>query len=333
MLDLARLDRIELTPVPRVQQAMAAVIGLNYRLVGLRIEMEGLEHIPRDAPVIFAMNHTDRFNYLPFLQNLHARGGFRYSATWVKGKYYDNPVMAWGLTATNNLPVPSRGYLFTKDFQRTLGRVPTAAEYERLRAWKSAPEHADPPSPQEPDLVRLWQTPRKVLGMRFRPEATPYPRFMDDLFSEMMRRFVALNRQALFQKSLNILIFPQGTRSIRLSQGHIGLAQLAMHTRVPIIPVGCSGSDRVYPGDRPWARSGRVHYRIDAPMTWDGELEPFLVHEPFEPFSRDAEQRHRARFQALVDRVMMRINDLVDPPYRFGTGKESDGVQGVERFV
>ena len=40
-----------------------------------------------DEPVIFAMNHTDRYNYVPFQYGLWQEKD-RFTATWVKGKYY-----------------------------------------------------------------------------------------------------------------------------------------------------------------------------------------------------------------------------------------------------
>ena len=66
---------------------------------------------------------------------------------------------------------------------------------------------------------------------------------MRSLFAAMMQRVVEINRDGL-QKGLHLLVFPQGTRSRRLTRGHTGAAQIALHTGAPVIPVGCSGSDR-----------------------------------------------------------------------------------------
>ena len=43
------------------------------------------------APVIYAMNHTDNFNYWPFQYSLHCAFQ-RYTATWVKGKNYEGTI-------------------------------------------------------------------------------------------------------------------------------------------------------------------------------------------------------------------------------------------------
>lgn len=65
-------------------------------------------------------------------------------------------------------------------------------------------------------------------------------------------------------------IYPEGTRSRdgRLHRGHTGVAQLAMMTEVPIVPVGLIGTDRIQPVGarvpRPFQRA-EVHFgqRID----------------------------------------------------------------------
>src|SRR5580658_4005247 len=135
MIDQARLDAIRLSPRPIVQRLVGALmLGPNYRfpLRPTRIVLEGREHLPRHGGAVLVMNHTDRYNYWPFQYQLH-KEGLGYTATWVKGKYYENPLMARFMDAANNIPVPSRGYLITKDFQARLGRTPDEQEYAALR--------------------------------------------------------------------------------------------------------------------------------------------------------------------------------------------------------
>ena len=84
-------------------------LGPNYRAFpGVKIELEGVENLPKH-PVIFAMNHTDRYNYWPFQYKLWRKTD-RLTATWVKGKYYEHPITAAALEWTNNIPAASRGY-------------------------------------------------------------------------------------------------------------------------------------------------------------------------------------------------------------------------------
>lgn len=63
-------------------------------------------------------------------------------------------------------------------------------------------------------------------------------------------------------------IYPEGTRSPdgRLYKGKTGLARLALHTGVPVIPVVMVGTDVVNPpGTKMW-RFGRVTVRFGTPM-------------------------------------------------------------------
>lgn len=321
MLDLDLYDRVWLSARPPVQRVIAdGFLRFDYRKVDLSVE--GLERLG-DRPVVFAMNHTDNFNYWPFQYRLHLDG--RYTATWVKGKNYEHLARRWFMLTTNNLPVASRGYVLTRDFLSVTGRRPTADEYRALRDSVDALE--DPPAGSVPREV--LERPRDMLGRRFWPHRERYPEAVEALMNLFHGRFVDLNRRAL-DLGLNVLVFPQGSRSIRLSRGHIGLAQLALHLDVPIVPVGCSGSDVVYPGNSMRAKPGRIVYRIGEPMQDWGDLAP---KEPFAPFTRAAEETHRDRFQAVVDRVMDAINDLVDEPYRYSDDHLSDGTEGTHRFV
>jgi hypothetical protein len=271
------------------------------------------------------MNHTDRYNYWPFQYSLWRKLG-RYTATWVKGKYYQNAFVGKFMELTNNIPTVSRGYLVSRDFLNVLGRPPSDAEYAALRALCDGAEDATGSLPPE-----LFQRGRDILGRRFDPARESYARAIDELFRAMMRRFVELNGEA-FEKGVDVLVFPEGTRSTRLSRGHIGLAQIALFYQRSIVPVGCSGCDRCYPGGLPIARAGRIAYRIGAPISFE-EMKPFHIAERFEPFTPEAEQKHRARFQGLVDLVMDRINDLVDEPYRRAESTLAERGRSAARFI
>ncbi len=331
MLDIARMNRISLSGRPLGQRLVAAgVLRPNYTLARTRIVFEGEERMP-DEPVIFALNHTDRYNYWPFQYALWRRHG-RFTATWVKGKYYENVFVGRFMELTNNLPTVSRGYIITRDFVSTLGRRPTNEEYAALRARVDA-EAAGEEHPPDEGLIppELLERPRDMLGRTFDPGRESYAAGICAVFAAMMGRFVELHEEA-FAEGLDILVFPQGTRSIRLSKGHIGMAQVALRYRKTIVPVGCSGSDRVYPGSNPFARGGKITYRFGVPIPYE-EMSPFHVPEPFTPFDLRDERTHRERFQGLTDLVMGRIDELVDPPYRFADDGESGGVSGSNRFI
>jgi 1-acyl-sn-glycerol-3-phosphate acyltransferase len=333
MLDIARLERIRLSRRPLSQRFVGNVFLLpNYRIPPrVEIRIEGGEKLP-DERVIYAMNHTDRYNYWPFQFALWKELN-RFTATWVKGKYYENAFVGKFMELTNNLPTVSRGYLITRDFIATLGRPPEDSEYAILRPWVDAASagEVDPPHDLDKLPADLLKRPRNVLGLRFEPDRQSYAAYINSLFTAMMGLFLELNRKAL-DCGLDLLVFPQGTRSVTLSRGHIGLAEVALYFDRTIVPVGCSGSDHCYRGSSPIASSGSIVYRIGEPIS-PAEMRDFHPGSDFVPFSHDAEDLHREKFQGLVDVVMSRINELVDPPYRFGNEQESTGVTGRDRFA
>lgn len=351
MLDLPRLQRIRLSPRPLTQRIVGRVIlSPNYNLFKrVPITIEGKHHIPPES-VIFAMNHTDRFNYFPFMYKMW-REENRFMSVWVKGKYYETKLVGAFMEHTNNLPAVSRGYIISKDFALTIGRPPTEGEYSTLRTLVNA--DAEPgKDPATVDLSalgstngtdgargtggaslldELFSTPRSILGVDFSPVRHTYAQAVNETFRQMMACFVDLNRRA-FDLGLDLLVFPQGTRSIRLSQGRIGMIQVALHQRKTIIPVGCNGSDIVHPGSSMIVSPGPIEYRIGKPIRYE-DLSEFHINEDFAPFSAEAEHRYRERFQGAVDVVMDRINPLLDSKYQYSEDLESGGVRGTDRFL
>lgn len=329
MLDLPRLQSIHLSRVPPGQLLFAeGALRWDYLLPRrTNIILEGIEHIPSDRSVFLAMNHTDRYNYWPFQYQMH-RLGLRYTATWVKGKYYENPLVSRFLDSMNNIPVPSRGYVISVLFRQATKRKPSEAEYRFLRDLvdgKIVPQ-ADVVAGQS-EAVKL------LLKSQGDGQAQPFLTWFNGHFDLMIDEVLRIHREAVNQFDLNILVFPQGTRSIRLSKGHTGLVQMAQYLGCAIVPVGCNGSDRVYPGNSPLAKGGRIVYRIGKPLELEGpELAPHRVRDPYRPLTREATAAHNPKFAAMTDVVMHKINELLDPAYQFADGG-SDGVQGVQRFM
>ncbi len=333
MLDIARLNRIQLVRYPRLQWFVGQVLRINYGfLPGVEARLENMERIP-DEPVIFAMNHTDRYNYFPF-QYLLWRHFNRFTATWVKGKYYENAFVGWFMEQTNQLPTISRGYLITKDFALVMQRPPSDAEYAELRRWVDE-AFAGRGADRNPDYERIPDAiltqPRDVLGYTFDPKKEDYASAINSAFRLMMRRFVALNEQVP-EIGLDMLIFPQGTRSIRLLPGHIGISQIALHLKRPIVPVGCNGCDALYPGGNPWAKKGKAVYRIGEPIPYS-ELSAFHIAERFEPFSSEAEIRYADAFEGVAALVTDRIETLLDERYRRDSDAPGEVTEGAGRFL
>lgn len=323
-LDLERLERVKLHRRPWGQVLIANLgLAVDYRLPRrTEIVLEGVEHLSRPDRVFFAMNHTDRYNYWPFQYQLY-RQKLGFTATWVKGKYYENRGVGAFMDAMNNIPLPSRGYVIATRFQRATRRKPTRDEYRLLRDLVDRTRSLDEPLPEgvADDLAD------------FVGEGAAFLDSFDAAFDAMIRRVVALNRRAIFDLDLNILVFPQGTRSKRLTRGRTGLVQMAQHLGVDIVPVGCNGSDQLYPGDSPFSKGGRVVYRIGEPIRLDApEHRALRVPSEAIPLTRDASARYEDRYQALTERVMDAIDALLDPQYR----RDREAVQvndGADRFL
>jgi len=333
MLDIQRIQRIRLDRYPKMQRLTGTILLLNHRLLpGIRTRFENAERLPPE-PVIFAMNHTDRYNYFPFQLHLW-RTYNRFTATWVKGKYYENALVAGFMEKTNQLPTVSRGYLITKDFQAAMDRMPSEAEYNEARRWVDAAatgegESARPARDALPEA--LLSRPRNVLGRAFEPDKEDWPSYVNAIFRIMMRHFVALNDEAA-RIGLDLLIFPQGTRSVRLLPAHIGISQIALHLQRPIVPIGCNGSDRAYPGGNPWGKRADIAYRIGEPIPYES-LSEFHIQESYEPFSADAEQRYKRHFEGVASIVTQRIDGLLDERYRRSSDADDDATRGSDRFV
>jgi 1-acyl-sn-glycerol-3-phosphate acyltransferase len=326
MLDLNRLRNTRLRNRPLGQLFMANVIlrGDYSFPRRTKIELQGYdEHLEAGKRYIFAMNHTDRFNYWPFQYELW-RQGKGFTATWVKGKYYENALIGRFMDAMNNIPLPSRGYVLSSRFKAALGRPPDEQEYRILRDIVDGRRDPDAPLPAD-DAAGL----RAFVG-----GATP-ARFVAEFeadFGAMIREVVRLSHQAV-EVGNHLLIFPEGTRSVRLCKGRTGLAQIAQHVRIPIVPVGCNGSDRLYPGDSPSSKGGTVTYRVGAPITVDDpEIASHAVPSDILPFTRQADA-FETSYEAITAVVMRRIAALLDPQHLPLDGLDGREVVGVRRFL
>lgn len=337
MLTLNVLDSIQLTSRPSMQIAVGSVIRANYRFpfTKTRVEVENLDNLPSEGRIYIAMNHTDRYNYWPFQVELWKRRD-EFTATWVKGKYYNNALMARFMVAANNIPAPSKGYIIAIDAAQVLGHPPSTELYRVLRevhdeglTFEEARRVAKDAG-VEADFDALNVRERDMLGRAFRPAEENFLDAQRALFSRMMDRFVDLNYQA-FDERLKILVFPEGTRSRKLGTGRPGLAQMAIRTRATIVPVGCNGSDLAYPGNSPFSRGGTITYRVGKPLTPKAELAPFQIEEEYQPFTPEAE-KHAETFAALTDVVMGKIEELLDQEYR-PNGSARAVVDGASRFM
>jgi hypothetical protein len=342
MLTAELMRSIKMSPRPLSQQLVAkGIIGPAFKLPFRKVDVvvEGLDRIPAGGRVYIAMNHTDRYQNFPFQFEMMKRRGM-YAATWAKGKYYHRPLHRNFLLATANIPTPSKGYVITVDSVNVLGRPLSHELYRIVRDAFDAGHHAveDHDHLRElaaeagvlDELQPLLSTARDVLGHPFDPARETYLATLAAAFGELIEAFVDLNLRA-FDVGLKIIVYPEGTRSRHLSEGKPGLAQMAVRTGATIVPVGCSGTDVLYPGHNPFARAGQCVYRVGEPLTPEGRLKEYQIDEPYRPFTRDS-HRFDDRFAAVTKLVMAEIDNLVDPEYRADAGPPT-GKRDEDRFV
>ncbi|HDZ23198.1 MAG TPA: 1-acyl-sn-glycerol-3-phosphate acyltransferase [Desulfobacteraceae bacterium] len=305
MIDIAYLENIKLRSIPRAQQIIALfLLTPNYHFFSkVVIKIEHIELIPRDDNVIFAMNHTDRYNYWPFQYKLWKEKTFPFTTAWVKGEYYRNPIVAKIFNLCSLIPVPSIKYFVQEFFLEKFGRRIRDEEYRALKnAIDGKTEGINVSTIESPELDTLSRE--------------HFVDYIVSYYEKIMEKVAQLSEEALFVKNLNLIIFPEGTRSTKLAAGRTGLAQLALHTGKTIIPVGCNNSEQVYPGDLPFARSGTIVYRIGEPLSMDGKLKPYRIRENFKPFSPEAKSRYAENFEGVTRLVMESIHTLIDQRYK-----------------
>jgi 1-acyl-sn-glycerol-3-phosphate acyltransferase len=120
--------------------------------------------------------------------------------------------------------------------------------------------------------------------------------------------------QRILDEGHVLFVFPEGTRSPdgSLQEARDGVALLALRTGAPIVPIGISGSEGVWPkGQRLPHPGGRVKVRIGRPFRPADELP--------EGTDRAAAKRR------TTDLIMRRIAELLPPRQRGVYG----GAEGV----
>ena len=322
MIDLALYDRLQLKPHNAFEQIVArGFIRPNYLVSGVRLELDGLERLPPAGgeTLIVAMNHTDRYNYLPLMEYLFRHSEWPRLAAWVKGKYFCNPAVAWALLATNNIPLPSTGHLLEELVTSATGKSIPRELYRPVRDVIDGHRQLDDPAlePRAHELLNMFVEAPDV------DRPLPLRHAVREQFRLTMDRCLEFTVQAMEQHHLHLIVFPEGTRSVQLGVGRVGLIQFALAMGRRVLPVGCSNSDRVYPYNLPIARPGTVTCRFGEPYDPRELLEPGEL-PPFTPFTAEAEA-YRPTFERLTFDLMCRLNCLVDARHQNPRYSSNDG--------
>ncbi|TDP63593.1 lysophospholipid acyltransferase family protein [Bradymonas sediminis] len=285
-----------------------------------KLVLEGEENLP-STPALFAPNHSHKFDFLPLRYLLLKRK--MHLVTWIKAREFKDPRMAKVLWTMGNIPLSSRGFLISADFESLVGRRPTEEEYRRLRACVDEGHSL----PRGEVYERMLTTPREMLGVSFDPGVMTYRQAQRGLYYRVMQGTLKLARECMGEGH-HMHFYPQGAVSSRLTPGKVGVIEAALALDLPIIPVGISGCRETFVGQGALTRKGVIRVEIGAPI----HVDRAQYGAGFRPFHPDDEDGFRELLQADADRVMARINDLVDPAYRFSEEAEYDGKRGIARF-
>lgn len=287
----------------------------------LDLELEGLEHIPNE-PCIVATNHTHNYDFLPLRYLFYKRRKAMLS-TWIKARAWQNPVMVKYLSYTGNVPLASRGYVISGDFQELFGRKPSDEEYRALRT------HLDEgtPLPEYEVFNQLQDQTRSIFGKQYSPSQSSYRETIESCFREFMEASLLVAERAV-QSGLHQHINPQGTRSSRLTDGRPGVIHAAIRLKLPILPVSILGMREALPNEGLKSTGGKILVRCGKPYIpkFNG------LSDMYQPFFAEQES-DQIIIQAALDDLMSKINDLCDEHYCMQEGYVSDGKQGVARFL
>ena len=212
-------------------------------------------------------------------------------------------MLAKGLDICHLIPVPSMGYLIEEYYRKHFQKKMDRGLYRTVKDII------------EGKIAEFGPNERGALDA-IQAMGDNFAQFVHEQYDGIMEKVAALSRSALLEKNLSVIIFPEGTRSVKLAEGRTGIAQLALNTEKKIVPVACNNSDEVYTGSLPFAKSGRITYRVGEPLSVQDKLKEYRITEPFRLLSRESQKRYKAQFEGVTRIVMESIESMLDAKYR-----------------
>jgi 1-acyl-sn-glycerol-3-phosphate acyltransferase len=113
-----------------------------------------------------------------------------------------------------------------------------------------------------------------------------------------------------------LMVFPEGTRSPtgELQKPKDGLAMVALRSGAPVVPIGISNTDRVWPKGQLLPRPGKhATMRVGRPFSVADALPGGLS--------------RKAAKAAATELIMRRIAELLDPRHRGAYGEDAPGTR------
>ena len=181
-------------------------------------------------------------------------------STWIKARAWQNPALRYFLGNSGNIPLASRGYIISGDFQQLLGRKPSDEEYRALR------DHLDQgaPLPDGEVFERLQNQRRSLFGSPFNPSERSYREALEQSFGAFMESSLIVAERAV-QNGHFPQVNPQGSRSSRITRGKPGAIHIVASLKLPILPVSVLGMRSAMPNQGLRSRGGEIVVRCGEP--------------------------------------------------------------------
>jgi 1-acyl-sn-glycerol-3-phosphate acyltransferase len=174
----------------------------------------------------------------------------------------------------------------------------------------------------EVPLIYTHLIPRRVTGFaKAESWDNPFLRPLFNLWEAIPLQRGQADLQAIkkcleaLEKGFIIGMAPEGTRSGhgRLQRGHPGVVTIALHSRVPIIPLAYYGGENFWHNLSHLKRTD-FHIRVGR---------PFRLKTPFTSSSKEVRPQ-------ISDEIMFQLAALLPPPYR---GEYSDLTKASSRYL